>query len=476
MQQSNALNLNILIIDDDEDDFFITSKLISEIEHYHCNVTWSASYKTALKELMTMQYNIAFVDYRLGAKTGDQLIEEAIAGGITIPIILLTGKGNAAVDKTATEKGAYDYLVKIEITAELLERSIRYALARCQGNNALKESEQKYRAMFENSKDAMFTLNESLELMNINVAGQRIFGKSSTLGASFLQLLKNETEVQRLLQLLYQADEMVDKEVVLKTLDNEEYEGILTITREKSADGSSYLQGVFHDITGLKKAEQANFIAEKFQSAQRFVKMLAHEVRNPLNNILLSVESMNEEEDETKKLYVEIVKRNSLRINDLIRQLLDSFKTYDVTLKPVPLNNIVQNALVASHDRITLKGIQLKKDIDTSLLVNADEEKLGMALTNFFTNAVEAMEEHKGTLTITSIEKNGVIHLLIADNGCGIEQENIQRLFDPYFTTKTNGVGLGLSSTMAILRSHNATVDVDSEVGKGTEFMISFGH
>lgn len=471
-----AEQLHILVVDDDEDDFFITSEILKEIEQYQCKVVWKATYKSAIEELLSSKFHIVFVDYRLGAKTGDQLIEEAIKKGVDIPIILLTGKGNAVVDKSATEKGAYDYLVKTDISAESLERCIRYALARYQSRHALKKSEQKYRSIFENSKDAMFTLNEQFEVMDINGKGEKVFGttREKVLSTSILKLFKNSDTLDKVLQMLNEKDELEDVEVELQTHDDVEHLGLLTITREKDEEANSYLQGVFHDITEIKKAEQASFVAEKFESTQRFVKMLAHEVRNPLNNILLSLDSMHGADDETKELYSEIVRRNSLRINELIKQLLESFKTYDMVLKPTPLIKIVQEALIASHDRLMLKGVQLKKDVDSSLLILADEEKLRMAVTNFFMNAIEAMVQDKGILTISSTKKDGSVDLMITDNGCGIDPEHLQRLFEPYFTTKKNGVGLGLSSTMAILRSHNATVDVDSEIGKGTKFVISF--
>ena len=98
----------------------------------------------------------------------------------------------------------------------------------------------------------MVTLNEKLELLNINEAGKNTFGKDSLTGNHFLQLFKNGQEIEKLLFSLNDTDEMLDKEVELKTRDNEEYQGILTIIREELQDGSSYLQGVFHDITELK--------------------------------------------------------------------------------------------------------------------------------------------------------------------------------------------------------------------------------
>jgi signal transduction histidine kinase len=100
--------------------------------------------------------------------------------------------------------------------------------------------------------------------------------------------------------------------------------------------------------------------------------------------------------------------------------------------------------------------------------------KLKMALMNLITNAVEAMEEMEGKLSL-SLEKAGNRAILtITDNGCGISEENISRLFEPYFSQKRNGVGLGLTFTLNILQSHGATIDVASTLGLGSAFTIFF--
>jgi signal transduction histidine kinase len=89
-------------------------------------------------------------------------------------------------------------------------------------------------------------------------------------------------------------------------------------------------------------------------------------------------------------------------------------------------------------------------------------------------NAVEAMESGKGTLTITVESQKNAHAVTIKDNGCGIPEENISRLFEPYFTSKRNGMGLGLAATLNILQSHKANIDVNSVLKQGTTFIISF--
>jgi signal transduction histidine kinase len=104
----------------------------------------------------------------------------------------------------------------------------------------------------------------------------------------------------------------------------------------------------------------------------------------------------------------------------------------------------------------------------------ANKEKLKIAFLNIVINAVEAMEPGVGTLYISIDTQKNVHTVVIRDNGCGIPEENISRLFEPYFTSKRNGMGLGLAATLNILQSHKANVDVSSVLKQGTTFTISF--
>jgi signal transduction histidine kinase len=206
------------------------------------------------------------------------------------------------------------------------------------------------------------------------------------------------------------------------------------------------------------------------------VRTIAHEVRNPLNNITLSIEQMQQDiKDEHSQLYMNIIQRNGKRISDLISELLNTSRPSENTLEKQAFQNILDDVIAASIDRMTLKRIKLQVSYpDTELKIMADREKLKLALLNVVINAVEAMEEEVGELSILLQNISGNALLTISDNGCGISEENISRLFEPYFTQKRNGVGLGLTFTLNILQAHKAVIDVSSSPGKGTVFAISF--
>jgi len=171
-------SIKILIVDDDEDDFYIISDYIRGIHPSRFVLHWCFNYLEALAQMKNHNYDLYFVDYRLGVKTGLELLKEAISFHCDEPIVLLTGKGNYKVDMEAMQAGAVDYLIKTELTSEKLERCIRYALERSASLKALKANERKYRNIFERSKDAVFITNEDCRFVDMNTATCKLLGYS----------------------------------------------------------------------------------------------------------------------------------------------------------------------------------------------------------------------------------------------------------------------------------------------------------
>src|ERR1700682_5349253 len=139
--------IKVLLIDDDEEYSILTGKLLSDVKVGKYELDWASSYEEGLKVAGRREHHVCLVDYRLGERSGVQLIREAWEARLTTPMILLTGKGNHEVDVEAMHAGATDYLVKDETPAVLLERTIRYAVdlntERCRAEEALAAYAQK---------------------------------------------------------------------------------------------------------------------------------------------------------------------------------------------------------------------------------------------------------------------------------------------------------------------------------------------
>jgi signal transduction histidine kinase len=207
-----------------------------------------------------------------------------------------------------------------------------------------------------------------------------------------------------------------------------------------------------------------------------FSTSLVHEVRNPLTNInlaadILSLGSLNEEQEK----FVGIIKRGVERINHILTSFLSSHNEDEIYAESCSINELIDEVLAINKDRIGLKNVIVRKNFaagDLNIMVRKQEIKI--ALINIIVNAVEALPAADGVLTLTTGIKNNQCVIEIEDNGMGISEKNLLNIFDPYYTNKPGGMGLGLSTTMEILLSNCGTMDVQSEEGSGTHFTLHF--
>lgn len=474
--------LNLLLIDDDEDDYVIIRGLLSEIKIQQYQVEWVSSYNKALEKMAADTYDIVLVDYRLGENTGLSLLKEAIDTGVSAPFIMLTGKGDHKIDLEAMKLGAADYLVKDKIDVYTLERSIRYAIDRKYALNALKESEHKYRSIFEQSRDVIFIANREGYFIDINESALQLFGfaKKTLHELTIYDLFCEPEEKDRFKELVEERREITDFEATLVSHKGEKVYGLISLLLQNNSDDEDrFYQGIIHDMTLRKKAEQELVANEKHAVIGRIAQMIAHEVRNPLTNVGLALEQLRHELDtdsidkDLSKTYFDIISRNAHRINQLITELLNSSKQGELAFKEYSIDSLVEESLELAVDRIKLKEIKVEKTYETSgKKVKIDPEKLKIALLNIVINAVEAMEPKKGVLSVRNEMKNDRCMIYIGDNGSGISKENLNKLFDPFYTGKSNGMGLGLTTTQSIVLNHKGTIEVESQPGKGTTFII----
>lgn len=469
----------ISIIEDDEADYFLMNDYICDIQDCSFDITWSFNYADGLKELLSNKHDIYFIDYMLGAKTGLDLLREAIANGCDSPIILLTGRGNYDVDKQAMEIGAYDYLIKGELNTEKIERCIRYTLGKSTSIKALKANEKKYRSVFEKSKDVIFIAEMDGKIKDINFAAVELMDTTveNFVGTRLCNFFLNNDHSDYFFKTLKEEGEVNDFETQFISSAGETKFCVITASVEENIEGEQYIQGIIHDITSRKKAEKSSLQIEKLAAAGRLVRTLAHEVRNPLNNISLSIEQLSPSlKDTDENMYTEIIARNTKRIGDLITELLQSSGPSEVRMEIVSLQDVMEDTLSEAIDRITLNRINVNiQHPKQPAFAKLDRSKIKMALLNIIVNAIEAMKEH-GELVIKIIPGKTKHSIIIRDNGCGISEENLAKLFEPYFTSKRNGMGLGLATTLNFIQAQGGTIEVSSVLGTGTQFVIALNN
>lgn len=232
------------------------------------------------------------------------------------------------------------------------------------------------------------------------------------------------------------------------------------------------------NINELKKTQKALLRAEKFSIQGEVARTLAHELRNPLASIGMATDVIGRklEGSQKKELenYLQILSRSAQTLNTLVTNLLNSSNYSPAVLKRQDLAKILEKTLHQAGDRIYLSGIKLIKNFEGPYPIMADKEKLQIALLNIIVNASEATTPQKGVIEIEVKTHKTDFQLNIKDNGHGMEPEQIERLFEAFYTNKDTGVGVGLSSVKNILEEHDAQVKVESEPGKGSCFKLFF--
>jgi signal transduction histidine kinase len=214
---------------------------------------------------------------------------------------------------------------------------------------------------------------------------------------------------------------------------------------------------------------------EKFAATGRIARTIAHEVRNPLTNINLATSQLKTDipaADENMLYLFDIIDRNSNRINKLISDLLQTTKFSELSFTVVSINDLLEETLLMAKDRIGLNHITIEKKYNPNIRINVDKEKMKIAFLNIIINAIEAMEPDKGILKVGTKIDGKVCVVNISDNGIGMDEISLGKLFEPYFTNKPNGNGLGLANTQNIIFNHKGTINVSSTEGTGTTFVI----
>lgn len=470
--------IRVLIIDDDEDDFIITEQMIRDIPNGNFVIDWCPRHAEALDKICSKSYDIYFIDYFLGGITGMDLLKRSMACNTDSPMILLTGKGNRSISLEALSTGAYDYLVKSELNAEKLERCIRYSLDKSATLKQLRDNENKYRSVFEKTRDAIFLSDLDLNLSDANTAMEKMFGYQldELRSMSVYDLLADEGNINVIHRQLEQKREISDFETGFYDRSGEELACIFSALVISKPDGTEYIQGFLHDISRLKKAEKSALMAEKLAAVGRLARTLAHEIRNPLTNINLALDHLSEMKGfVAQRHFLDIIRRNSIRINDSLTELLASAKPAHAEMKRFVLQEILDASINDAMDRIILKRIKMQlRYVNDPVVILADPDKLRIAFLNMIINAIEAMQEDKGRLMVVLEDGGNYWKVKITDNGGGIPEEDIPKLFEPYFTAKRNGLGLGLPATLNILQAHGAAVEVNSVADVGTTFSIRF--
>jgi two-component system NtrC family sensor kinase len=267
--------------------------------------------------------------------------------------------------------------------------------------------------------------------------------------------------------------------------DGEVVEGNLSAAIIYDANGKEIASvGSFVDLTDRLKMERALrdtqeqlLQSEKLAAMGRLTSQIAHELNNPLYGIMNTLELLKTEiaPDNKRRKILEMALSETIRLSDLLRKMLSFSKPDQEERHPVDINSVLDEILLLHEKQLKENDINIKSKFAKDIgLVNASKNQLRQVFLNMVANARDAMP-NGGTFTVTTCEDSNKVFVEINDTGIGIRKENIDRIFDSFFTTKgeVKGVGLGLSVCYGFIKDHGGDIEVESQEGVGTTFTIT---
>jgi signal transduction histidine kinase len=202
---------------------------------------------------------------------------------------------------------------------------------------------------------------------------------------------------------------------------------------------------------------------------------IAHEIKNPLTGALGALEIIMEDMPEGNSciaIMQEIIVQLE-RINQAVNDLLSYAKPADPVFEKINLNEIIKRTLSLLESQIKAENIEVNLSLMKNIpILTADEKLIQQLFWNILLNAVQSMKNN-GTLTIKTEKENSTVKIEIQDTGKGIPKDNYEKIFKPFFTNKHKGTGLGLAISKRIVDQHSGDISIESEVGKGTTFIIT---
>lgn len=231
------------------------------------------------------------------------------------------------------------------------------------------------------------------------------------------------------------------------------------------------------ETTEKRKRESRLRRAENLASLTTLAAGVAHEIKNPLGAISIHVQllkkSLSKNTNPSVDRYLNVVEEEIDRLNRIVVDFLFAVRPMDISTINDDMNGLVQELINFIKPETDSLGITITANLEKSLqLVPFDKRYMKQALLNLIKNASAAME-HGGILELQTWQEAGELRILVKDNGTGISEENIGKIFEPYFTTKASGTGLGLTLTYKIIKEHGGDISVKSKPSQGTEFVIS---
>ena len=348
--------------------------------------------------------------------------------------------------------------------------------------------------VFNSIQEGIIVTDSSGRITYLNDAACQLFGLESNdsigkrldervRGLDWKSLSQSEVAVSRDMEIFYPANRFINFYIVPLIIEHE------PTSDQKNADKigiSGHQVGhaiILRDITESRRTEQQTLESERLNALTLLAAGVAHEIGNPLNSLDIHLQLIDRE---ARKLdgakgaelreSVDVARAEVNRLDSIITQFLRAIRPSRPQLKPENINSIVEEAVRFFAPEIKDRDIVVEQELRSDLpLLELDRDQMKQAFYNVIKNSFEAMKA-RGILRIRTDMDDSHVTVRFTDSGGGMSPENLSRVFEPYFTTKASGTGLGLLIVRRIVREHGGELSIESSTGKGLTLTIRLPH
>lgn len=488
----DSLVIKVLLIEDDEDDFFLLKSLLREIVGVKYKLEWVTTYEEGIAKIANQVHDVYLVDYQLGARSGIELITEATARGAEKPIILLTGAGDREVDLEAMQAGAVDFLTKEKLDADSLERSIRYAIQHKRLEDERKRRiyaqiarmqaearELEYRTLAETIPQIIWSADKEgkvdyfnrrwYEYTGLDALADADAGWWESVHAEDKEMTKSRWAESVESGLAYEVEYRIRRA-------DGAYRWYL-VRAVPVFDSKDMVIKWFGTCTDIEDQK------EQARQKDEFISIASHELKTPITAVRVYSELLEKYfksmGDDKRRSYTEKVIKHADRLTRLVDDLLDVNKLaankVQIRKEPFESDDFVREVIEDLQSMIYTHEIKLTCKADC--VVEADRFRLGQILNNLVMNAVK-YSPNSEVIHVRSLCEGNWLVLEVEDFGVGMPKEAITQIFKQFYRieypgkAKTEGLGLGLFISNEIAKLHGGGIDVMSELGKGSVFRV----
>jgi len=490
--QSTPEALRILLVEDNPGDARLVRELLGDAAQVRFTVVHVADLTAALQIPRGEGFDAVLLDLGLHETQVIATLEAAHGIFSTLPILVLTGIDDEELALAAMRGGAQDYLIKDQLDTPLLTRAIRYAVERKRTNRALREREELYRTLVETSPDAITLCEPDGTIVRANRSAAKIHGCASTdalTGKSLFELVAEEDRARARAHcaVLLDSGLPASDELTLLQMSGTRFAGELNTSLVHDESGQPLaIIAIGRDITERKRSYDDARRLDKLESLSILAGGVAHDFNNLLTAVITNLSMARDDvrcDGETAESLKEAAYA-AKRARSLTRQLLTFAKGGAPIKKSASVGELLE-----STAGFVLRGSTCRADyqIPRDLwAAEIDQDQMSQVIENLVINASQAMAGG-GSIEIGArnlvleegspqrpalLAPGKYIAISIRDFGVGIPEQLLGNVFDPYFTTKQDGSGLGLAVAYAVVKKHGGHIAVETEAGTGTEFTI----